>query len=97
MYLDKAKALLAELGYVKPNHIYPCTEEEVVAYEKFLGVGLPLAYRKFFCGVGMASGISMSGYISTITGFLREISVSIHGSVCAKTAQTIRLLTTKRL
>ncbi len=57
MYLNRAKELLTELNYIRPEHIYPCSEAEVQSYETQLGLKLPLAYKEFLLWGGHGIGV----------------------------------------
>lgn len=61
MYLDRAKELLAELGYIRPECIFPCTEADVDEFEIAIGVKIPLAYREFLVWGGKGMGKIMQG------------------------------------
>jgi hypothetical protein len=61
MYLDRAKQLIQELGYILPEHIRPCNEAQVVAMARKLGVTLPLAYQEFLLWAGLRLGDVMVG------------------------------------
>ncbi len=61
MYLNRAKALVEELGYILPQYIRPCSEEQVLEMEQKSGVKLPLAYREFLLWAGNGLGGVMKG------------------------------------
>lgn len=61
MYLDRAKELLKQLGYIRPECIFPCTEGDIEEFEIALGVKIPLAYREFLMWGGKGMGTIMRG------------------------------------
>lgn len=61
MYLDRAKQLVEELGYILPEHIRPCNEAQVQWFERMVGVRFPLAYREFLLWAGNGLGDVMVG------------------------------------
>lgn len=81
MYLDRAKELVEELGYIRPECIFPCTEAEVEEFEIALGVKIPLAYREFLMWGGKGMGKIMQGsddfyYYEPMYSQLRKIMQS---------------------
>lgn len=47
MYLTKAKQLVTELDFIRPEKIYACTEAEVKALEAKLAVTFPAVFSEF--------------------------------------------------
>ena len=61
MYLDKVKARVEELQFIRRDRIIPCTQKEVAYLEQRLHVSLPLAYKEFLLWMGKGAGPFMAG------------------------------------
>ncbi|GCE23201.1 SMI1/KNR4 family protein [Dictyobacter kobayashii] len=61
MYLDHVIKRATSVPYFSPNEFIPCTIDEVLALEQFLGSPLPRAYREFLLWMGHSGGKFLQG------------------------------------
>ncbi|MBE7529114.1 MAG: SMI1/KNR4 family protein [Ardenticatenaceae bacterium] len=61
MYLDATRTRLAQLGFIQPNTLKPCTKGEIESLHRSLGSELPKAYQEFLLLMGHGAGPILSG------------------------------------